>query len=244
MLLIDGDIIAYRIAAACEEETDISFALQSCSTFVAGLLLTYEGFGFDYQIYLTGKGNFRNDVAVTAPYKGNRTKPKPKYLQDVRQYLIDTWGALVTEGEEADDAIAIAASEASSMEGFLPVIVSVDKDFDQVAGTHYNFVRNEEYYVTEEEGLKNFYKQILTGDAIDNIIGVDGVGSAGAEELIGGCRKESDMWDICVDQLGRDRALENARLVWLRRFAGQLWSPPDERSNEEVWYAETTSTTH
>ena len=52
------------------------------------------------------------------------------------------------------------------------------------------------------------------------------------------------MWDICVDQLGRDRALENARLVWLRRFAGQLWSPPDERSNEEVWYAETTSTTH
>ena len=190
MLLIDGDIIAYRIAAACEEETDISFALQSCSTFVAGLLLTYEGFGFDYQIYLTGKGNFRNDVAVTAPYKGNRTKPKPKYLPDVRQYLIDTWGALVTEGEEADDAIAIAASEASSMEGFLPIIVSVDKDFDQVAGTHYNFVRNEEYYITEEEGLKNFYKQILTGDTIDNIIGVDGVGSAGAEELIGGCSRD------------------------------------------------------
>lgn len=245
MLLIDGDIIAYRIACACEEENDISFALQSCDSFVAGLLLTYEGMGFDYQLYLTGKGNFRKDIAVTAPYKGNRAKkPKPRHLQKVRQHLIDEWEALVSDGEEADDAIAIAACEASSIEGYFPVIVSIDKDFDQVPGAHYNFLKRKEYYIDEETGLKNFYKQILIGDSIDNIIGVDGLGPAAAGELIDGCQKESDMWDICIDQLGYDRALENARLVWLRRYAGQLWVPYDERDHKEVWYASPVSTTH
>ena len=33
----------------------------------------------DYRVYLTGKGNFRNDVAITAPYKGNRRTRKSLY---------------------------------------------------------------------------------------------------------------------------------------------------------------------
>ena len=241
MLLIDGDIIAYRIAWACDEEASSDYATTSCDTFVSNLLLTYQGMTTGYQLYLTGKGNFRHDYAVTAPYKGNRkSRPPPKYLQDIRQHLIEKWSAMVVEGEEADDAIAIDATTL----GDYAVMASIDKDFDQIPGIHYDFIKDEEYYVDEVDGLKFFYQQIITGDAIDNIIGVDGIGKQGAEDLIQGCRNEMDMWDIVRDQLGDDRALENARLCWLRREAGQIWEPPTTRSNKEVWYGEATSTTH
>jgi 5'-3' exonuclease len=152
------------------------------------------------------------------------------------------WDAVVVEGEEADDAIATAASTAYLNDH--PIMVSIDKDFDQVEGLHYNFVKREEYFVSTDQGMKSFYKQILTGDTIDNIIGVDGIGAGGAEDLIGNCRKETDMWDICEDQLGYDRALENARLLWLRRRAGQMWMPPRERSEEGRFYGQATRSTH
>ena len=240
MMLIDGDIIAYRIAWACDEETSASFAKSSCDTFVSHVLLAYEGHSEMYRIYLTGKGNFRHDYAVTAPYKGNRkSRPSPRYLKDIRQHLIDSWDAVVVEGEEADDAIAIDATTL----GNYAIMASIDKDFDQIPGYHYDFVNGREYYVDEVEGLKFFYRQIMTGDAIDNIIGVDGLGKVGAMDLIHGCHNEMDMWDIVRDMLGDERALENARLCWLRREAGQIWEPPTTRDTKEVWYAEAPSST-
>jgi hypothetical protein len=41
-----------------------------------------------------------------------------------------------------------------------------------VAGWHYNFVKKDKYYVTAEEGMRFFYRQILTGDRADNIQGI------------------------------------------------------------------------
>ena len=238
MLLLDGDIFAYRVAWACEAEGSHSDALRYLDECIADVLIEYPE--HEYTLYLTGKGNFRNEVAVTAPYKGNRKKrEKPKHLQVIREYMIRQWGAVVTEGEEADDAIAIAASASP-----LDVMVSIDKDFNQIAGTHYNFVKGIEYIITEVEGLKLFYQQILTGDAVDNIIGVEGCGEKGALDLIHGCRKETDMWDICRDQLGEERALENARLLWLRRIEGQMWDSPYVRDDKDVHYGAYTEASH
>jgi len=238
MLLIDGDIFCYRVACVCETSAQ---AIRGFNGLISDVLLGFAD--HDYVLYITGGNNFRHDVATTAPYKGNRKDtPKPEFLPDVRQHAIEYWGAILVEGEEADDAIAIAAS--THYLNHDPIMVSIDKDFDQIAGMHYNFVKRDLYFITAETGLKNFYKQILTGDTIDNIIGVDGIGAGAAQDLIGGCRKETDMWDICEDQLGYDRALENARLLWLRRTEGQMWMPPRERTAGERFYGEATSATH
>jgi 5'-3' exonuclease len=43
-------------------------------------------------------------------------------------------------------------------------------------GWHYNFIRNDKYLIDEYEAMQNFYKQLLTGDRVDNIIGLKGVG--------------------------------------------------------------------
>jgi hypothetical protein len=176
--------------------------------------------------FLTGKTNFRNDIAVTEPYKGNRKGEKPKHHTLLREYLEYSWNGQVSENCEADDEIAIAATT----HGDNSIIVSLDKDFDQVQGWHYNFVKRDKYYVTHDEGLLNFYCQFLTGDRIDNIVGVKGIGPKKAYKLLNGL-SEREMFDVCVENLGSvERAVENGRLLFLQRTHGQLWEAPNENA--------------
>lgn len=222
--LIDGDILCYRIGFATEDE-DEGTAINTMATFIEDLLLfdllDYE----ETEIFLTGDTNFRHDVAVTAPYKGNRKDVrKPKHLPLLRDYLVKAWGATISDGQEADDEIAIRATELGSE----CIIVSIDKDFMQVPGWHYNFIKREKKFVTEEEGLRFFYKQILTGDNADNIKGIKGVGPVRAEKMLKDASTPCQLYRCCVEAMGEERVLENARLLWLRREVGQTWEPPDE----------------
>lgn len=222
--LIDGDILCYRIGFATEDE-DEGTAITTMATFLEDLLLfdllDYE----DTEIFLTGTDNFRFDVATTAPYKGNRKDvKKPQHLALLRDYLVKAWGATISEGQEADDDIAIRALELGSE----CIIVSIDKDFMQVPGWHYNFIKREKKFVTEEEGLRFFYKQILTGDNADNIKGIKGVGPVRAEKMLKDASTPHQLYQCCVEAMGEERVLENARLLWLRRKANEVWEPPNE----------------
>jgi len=238
--LIDADVLAYRIAFACEDET-VDVAKHRLSNYIATILAcgvdrTYEGCFVDqWKLYLTGKGNFRESIAITAPYKGNRTAPKPAHHQALRNHLVDSWDAVVYEGIEADDAIATDATTYG--EGNC-IMVSVDKDFDQIAGWHFNFIKNIGYYITEEQGLCNFYKQILTGDTSDNIMGLKGIGPVKADKLLmqgvdedtrsDDLTYEENLYCVCLNAYNGNatRVLENARLLWLWRKPNQMWLPP------------------
>jgi hypothetical protein len=222
--LLDGDIFVYRVGFA-SEDVDEKLCLARVTELVTDIVY-FQLKCDDYKAYITGKGNFRNDIAVTAPYKGNRKDMKrPKHYEAIRKHLVDL-GATQVEGMEADDAIAI---EATANGGF---IVSIDKDLDQIPGHHYNFVKHEEYFVTEEQGLLSFYKQILTGDRVDNIMGIKGIGPVKADKLLAKCKTEKEMFDVCVkayNDNGEDgvaRTTENARLLWLLRAPNQHYQPP------------------
>jgi hypothetical protein len=224
--LIDGDILVYRIGFASEDEPE-SIAMARCSEFIEDLIL-FNGFG-EYQGYLTGKTNFRNEIAVTAPYKGNRKSAKPKHYQLLRDYMESAWSFTMIEDQEADDAIGIAAYE---MEVGEYCICSIDKDLDMLRGDHYNFVKDERYFITEEEGIKNFYKQLLMGDRVDNIIGIKGIGTVKAERLLKECKNENEMYLAILEAYdgNAERVLENGRLLWIRRQRNQLWTPPGSLS--------------
>lgn len=226
--LIDGDMLCYRIGFACNEQP-WGIAKKTMTDFVYGIIEDLGDDVTDSELYLTGKGNFRNDYAVTAPYKGNRKAPKPVHLQKLREHLEKKFNANVSDGEEADDTIAIRATELGD-EG---IIVSLDKDFNQLQGWKYNFVKKERFYVTEEEGLLNFYKQFLEGDKIDNIIGVKGIGPKKAHKLLEGMT-ELEMYRKCAELLESDeRATENGRLLYLRRKPDEIWNPPKEDPEEK-----------
>ena len=87
--------------------------------------------------------------------------------------------------------------------------------------------------VTDEEGLFNFYQQILTGDRVDNIVGLTGIGPVKSKKLLEGL-SEQEMYAKCVELYeSEERVIENARLLWLRREEGQIWNPPNEDTEQE-----------
>lgn len=226
---IDGDIVAYRMAASADSK---GYSFDSAAANVDAMIedIINEAMDFpdqnDFVVYLTGRGNFRYDIAKAAPYKANRSgKPKPVYLTDLRIHMEQKWSAIVSEGEEADDLI----SQAVAKEGPTSCVASIDKDMLQLNCWHYNFVKRTWQFVEEFEGLHFFYKQILMGDNADNIMGIDGVGPQRAELILKGCTTEQDLYEACVSAYygDKDRVVENGRLLWLRRKPEELWEPPD-----------------
>jgi len=226
-VLIDGDPFAYRAAFSKDSVTEDD-ALELVDDLLETAICEVDPFFTedDYTVYLTGKGNFRYDVAVSHPYKGNRQSEKPEFLGIIRDHMMENWGSVVSEGEEADDLIGIAATD------LYPdcVVVSIDKDMLQLPGTHFNPVTRKWQEVDEFGGLKFFYQQILTGDKADNIVGLYGIGPKKSEKLLEHCETEEDLWKAVVEAYDGDldRIVENARLLWLRRYPEQMWEPPTD----------------
>lgn len=134
-----------------------------------------------FQLFLSPSdgSNFRDKIAVTKPYKGNRTQPKPEYYKELREHMIKNYGAIVAEGQEADDAVTI---EALAKNG---VICSNDKDvLYGVPGFKFDYDKDKLFKTTEEEAWYYFCKQCLMGDAGDNIPGLPGVGPVNADKTL------------------------------------------------------------
>ena len=226
-VLVDADIIAYRAAFSAKDEPEKQ-ARQKVDDICSGIM--YDCFypinytlGQNAWFYLTGSGNFRKDLATIKVYKGQRP-PKPEHLPATRDQLVQQWGAEIVEGQEADDAIGIKATD---LKGDC-TIVSIDKDLLMIPGTHYNFVKKEWTEVSQEKGDYFFYKQLLTGDQVDNIQGVPGIGPKKAEKAYEGCTTVQEMYQKALEMYkgDADALLENARLLWLRRYEGEMWEPP------------------
>lgn len=224
-LLIDGDTLTYRAAFSQDGQT-IGGICDKIDELVGNILEATNPYATkdDYQIYLTGKGNFRHQFTKT--YKANRAdKEKPILLGVARQHFMENYDASVSVDQEADDDIAIEATR------LYPdcVVVSIDKDFLQVPGTNYNPAKNVWTKVDEWTGLNFFYQQTLTGDAVDNVIGVYKVGPVKAEKILTGCQTELDLYNACLEAYKGDEEslITNARLLWLRRYEGQIWEPPN-----------------
>ena len=225
--LVDADILTYQIGFGAEGDSE-SRALNTLDGFICDLMLFDLPDVFDFEFFITGREppNFREAIAVTQPYKGNRTgTKKPEHIQALRDRLVNYWGAVVAKGEEADDLISKRMTEL----GDKCICISIDKDLDTVQGWHYNFRKDKLYYVGKDIALYNFYKQLLTGDRVDNIQGVKNVGEKKAEKILAECRTELDMWDACVKAHGSvERALEDAILLHMRRKDDEIWQPPNE----------------
>jgi len=237
-LVIDGDIVAYRASWSCNKDTEkealdkvdeiIDYIFKDCT---GGPYLGLE----KYFLYTTGKTNFRHDVATTAPYKGNRKDTdKPVHLKAVYQHLATKWQSIESINEEADDLVGIKSAEL----GEDCIVITVDKDMLQLPCEHFNPTTGVRKTVTPLEGLRFFYSQMLTGDKVDNIIGLFRVGPVKAYKALEDCENESDLMTAVVKTYAEhkdyddkdydfimDRIIENGKLLWLRREVGQVWRP-------------------
>lgn len=235
--LIDADSLCYAVGFS-SNDLDEALAVHRLESTMIELCMEIEC--DDYKGFLTGKGNFRNDIAVTIPYKGTRPSEKPVHLQALRDHLVTSWGFVVVDGIEADDAVGIAAYALTEDES---IMVHIDKDLNQFRGHHYNYRKKEKYYVSEFKGWYSFYLQILTGDRVDNIEGLNGIGPAKGSKILKDCTTVEELYDAVLkayqkyyheeglslkDSVSKacDRVLENGRLLYLQRKEGDVWQPP------------------
>ncbi len=237
-LIFDFDTWTYDIAYAAEKEGSplpFSFCIDCIETRLLEIkerlvCNTYSG-------YLTGKNNFRHKVATVKPYKGNRKSEKPYHYQAIRDYLIENHGAIVVDGMEADDAVAIEATRNPAA-----IIVSRDKDLKQLPSVVYSYplgksqesLDNNNTASGKPFAIINFLRQVVTGDTTDNYPGLPKKGGAYFDKLM------IDAYDAVKYKLGIDfvreiftriqfeyiehygekgieRFLEQATLAWMVR---------------------------
>lgn len=201
-----------------------------------------EKFNDDVKPYviIDGDGNYRSRLATIRQYKGQRgVHAKPLMFNNIRSYLLDVWDAHVVFDQESDDEMAILQTQDGEL-GRKSVIVSVDKDMIQVPGWHLNPNKGFKK-ISEREGLERLYVQAIQGDSVDNIAGAYKYGPKAARAAITSDMSEMDMWEktvqcyeLSIQKYGNkygglssyDAALENMRLVYLRRTRDELWTPP------------------
>lgn len=224
--LVDGDILVYRVGFSCQTKGVVVDPLDIAYQRIDVLMDKIMDFtkATDYTIYLSGEDNFR--LEFNPEYKANRDPTaKPEYYSDLKNYLLERWKAVVTQGEEADDAMGIAQCQNEGT-----VICTIDKDLRMIPGHHFNFVRDElgVEYVDPFEGIKSFYHQLLTGDTVDNVIGLDRIGPRTADKILRFCETEEEMFETVRERYNNDeRMLMNGICLWIRRKPGEIWKFPD-----------------
>ncbi len=232
---LDGDIILYSVGFASQDDP-VEYALKSARS--ACETVMYDLGASRLHIYLTGSGNYRE--SVVDDYKANRRgTDRPTHYAAIKEYMIDTLGAILIEGEEADDALGYGAVQHGHG------IATLDKDLDGVAGVHYNWKKRSVYYVSPEDADRFFYTQLLTGDSTDNIRGLfkrTGVKAMAAtkeplEYMDDPVEMYAHVKQVYMDAIEKkrmssdeadvDRWLdEQGKLLWIRRAEGETWAAP------------------
>ena len=227
-LLIDADYLIYGIGFASEEDSE-KFAKSRLVETLEDLVYIHLK-ADSYEAFLTGKNNYRYEIAKTVPYKGNRKDAKkPKHYDALRECMITRLGAVIVDGQEADDEVAIRMTKEPDQY----LLVGVDKDLRQIPGWHHNPHKAQTEYIDDFQAYKSFCLQLLTGDRVDNIPGLEGIGPKKAAKALQDATTKKDLLKAAFakyQELGysKDYFVEQGQLLWLRRFEGELWQPSDE----------------
>ena len=237
--LLDGDLIAYRCAASCEKQGVVTEDFGIACARADNLIMNIEdavNANDKSQIFLSGGENFRK--SIYPEYKANRADQKrPDYLEPLREWLVTKWGAKVTDGIEADDALGIAQTAAE--EG-TTIICSLDKDLLQVPGHHYSWEISTSKWIKEasfknvspQEGLFNFYWQLVMGDVADNVPGYDGKMRQKVPkfltphyEIMQVMETEQELFNYVLElyNLPVHDLLTNGTCLWVQRYEGEDW---------------------
>lgn len=195
--LIDGSGYIFRAFYALPTMTaPDGTPVNAVYGFVTMFMRLLKNIPCDYCVVLfdAKRQNFRNEYF--AEYKANRAET-PELLVpqfDLIHQAVEVMGLpyIMQEGFEADDLIATYARQAKER-GLETVVVSADKDLMQLIqdGVEYYDGMKDKFYTPEDVKEKfGVYPdkvvdvQALSGDKIDNIPGVPGIGPKTAAELV------------------------------------------------------------
>jgi len=235
LLLIDGDIVAYKATVSAETPINWGDGLWTLHCYEQDVAirldeqidkLVNEAPVQDCIVALSDKANYRKELAPY--YKANRkTTRKPMLLQWAKEYLQNKYNTVMYRRLEADDVLGILGTANTDT-----IIWSEDKDLRTVPAKHW--IDGDVVEISEEEADYNFLTQTLVGDSTDNYKGCPSVGYKTAEKIL----EFGDGWGAVVRAfiskgLSEEVAIENARLARILRNGEyntdtgevKLWTP-------------------
>lgn len=197
-------------------------------------------------IYLTGKTNFRNEIAKRNKYK-QRDGNKPFHYNNLKAYIKGKYDFRTTEGLEADDLMAIEQTARPNE----TILCSRDKDLRTVAGWSYSWeLQNQPSFgpeiITElgyinynpeskklsGTGMLFFYAQCIMGDPTDSIEGIPRYGPKKAFDILKSATSIEEAYEAVIrayravyEDAAEIELLEQGRLLWMTRELNADGSP-------------------
>lgn len=236
-VLIDGDMLLYSTLCVTEVEVQLgpdqwtrwSDLPTARDKITDELELIYNRFDVESKdVYVAFSGNRLWRRQIYPAYKASRKgKPKPIGYRAMMQWMETHYMTECVEALEADDLLSIMADTYYPGEY---VIVSGDKDLNQIPGIHY--WQGDEWSLTDDDARQFFYKQILTGDSTDGVPGCKGVGPVRADTVLQSASSDLECWQAVIRQFERvhgneteaaAQALLMAQLVRLLKSGEYDW---------------------
>src|SRR5574343_110769 len=137
--LVDADVLAYEIGFAAEagwqgeDVPSFDYAAELLHLKIDNICGAV-GATAPPILFLTGKTNFRTQIACRQPYK-DRPSNKPYHYYNLRAYMKGNWDVRIQEGLEADDLMAIEQTKRPGE----TIICTRDKDLRAVPGWQYGW---------------------------------------------------------------------------------------------------------
>jgi hypothetical protein len=197
----------------------------------------------EFLMAVKGENNFRN--AMYPEYKINRHPDLHRqnlFVPTLRSLAVAEDMAVQADGGEADDLMRTWAVEAAAA-GDPYIVCTIDKDLRCIPGKHFrmkklNLMERYSaipdvnlYEISEWEALRYFYRQLLTGDGVDHVPGIPGVGPKTADKLLEGCASEEELRETVLFMYRhvygddwRGYLLSNGKMLYLQRHPGDYFS--------------------
>lgn len=185
--------------------------------------------------------NFREALAKGKIYKGTRKQERPFHWLNLTSYILaKTDTVSVSSGCEADDEVAIA----HRLNPTGTIICTRDKDLRMVPGWHYGWEcgKQPEFGPIEYDsvgkielvrskparikggGFAFFASQLIVGDVVDNIGGLQGWGPVKCHSLLENCTTEREYFSAVVSAYQgvygsqwKEFLTEQCNLLWIVR---------------------------
>jgi len=187
-MLIDADIYLFRACASTEVEHDwgddvwslVTDLKESKNVFRNTISQFQQELDIeDFVLCISDSSNFRKLVLET--YKGNRKgNRKPCGYKALVDWAKEEYPHVILPGLEADDVMGIL----QTTPGKDTYTVSDDKDMMTIPGRLYQPQKALKLNLTLPEANEWFYRQALTGDAVDGYSGIKGVGPKKADAIV------------------------------------------------------------
>lgn len=246
-LLVDGDVVAYRIASTSEKpieweqgiwtlHSDFGLAQDQLDEYLEVLMIDLDADDMIICLSCRTSHYFRHDLLPT--YKGNRAgKRKPLILNPLKDHLHVKYETFERPNLEADDCLGILLTHPKIIDGE-KVCVSIDKDMKTLPGLHADLLDRDVFKVDEREADYWHLYQALCGDSTDGYKGCPTVGPKKAEVILEDFESVDQAWPKIVEafkkqKLGEDEALLQARIARILRHTDYnfkkkepiLWKP-------------------